>query len=45
MPGQTQRSQTGGLFAWDSVTPFSSVILVEGLFDLAGSLAPMTNLG
>jgi len=25
----------GGLFAWDSVGPFSSVILVEGLFDLA----------
>ncbi len=25
----------GGLFAWDSVGAFSSVILVEGLFDLA----------
>ena len=25
----------GGLFAWDSVGVFSSVILVEGLFDLA----------
>ena len=25
----------GGLFAWDSVSAFSSVILVEGLFDLA----------
>jgi len=25
----------GGLFAWESVTSFSSVILVEGLFDLA----------
>lgn len=25
----------GGLFAWDSVRAFSSVILVEGLFDLA----------
>jgi DNA primase len=25
----------GGLFAWDSVGTFSSVILVEGLFDLA----------
>lgn len=25
----------GGLFAWDSVRPLSSVILVEGLFDLA----------
>jgi DNA primase len=25
----------GGLFAWDSVSTFSSVILVEGLFDLA----------
>jgi DNA primase len=25
----------GGLFAWDSVKVFSSVILVEGLFDLA----------
>jgi DNA primase len=25
----------GGLFAWDSVSSFSSVILVEGLFDLA----------
>lgn len=25
----------GGLFAWDSVRHFSSVILVEGLFDLA----------
>jgi DNA primase len=25
----------GGLFAWESVSPCSSVILVEGLFDLA----------
>jgi len=25
----------GGLFAWDSVSQFSTVILVEGLFDLA----------
>jgi len=25
----------GGLFAWDSVSRFSTVILVEGLFDLA----------
>lgn len=25
----------GGLFAWDSVRTFSTVILVEGLFDLA----------
>ena len=25
----------GGLFAWESVTSFSTVILVEGLFDLA----------
>ena len=25
----------GGLFAWDSVSSFSTVILVEGLFDLA----------
>lgn len=25
----------GGLFAWDTVSAFSSVILVEGLFDLA----------
>ena len=25
----------GGLFAWDSVRDFSTVILVEGLFDLA----------
>lgn len=25
----------GGLFAWDSVSTFSTVILVEGLFDLA----------
>jgi DNA primase len=25
----------GGLFAWESVRPFSTVILVEGLFDLA----------
>jgi DNA primase len=25
----------GGLFAWESVSAFSSVILVEGLFDLA----------
>jgi DNA primase len=25
----------GGLFAWDSVSVFSTVILVEGLFDLA----------
>jgi DNA primase len=25
----------GGLFAWESVSPFSSVILVEGLFDVA----------
>jgi DNA primase len=25
----------GGLFAWEAVRPFSSVILVEGLFDLA----------
>ena len=25
----------GGLFAWDSVAAFSTVILVEGLFDLA----------
>lgn len=25
----------GGLFAWDSIRVFSSVILVEGLFDLA----------
>jgi DNA primase len=25
----------GGLFAWDSVSAFSTVILVEGLFDLA----------
>jgi DNA primase len=25
----------GGLFAWESVSSFSSVILVEGLFDLA----------
>src|ERR1700687_3949790 len=25
----------GGLFAWESVSTFSSVILVEGLFDLA----------
>jgi DNA primase len=25
----------GGLFAWDSVSVFSNVILVEGLFDLA----------
>src|ERR1700681_4469962 len=25
----------GGLFAWDSVSAFSSVILVEGLFDVA----------
>jgi DNA primase len=26
----------GGLFAWESVSSFSTVILVEGLFDLAG---------
>jgi DNA primase len=26
---------TGGLFGWDSVGAFSSVILMEGLFDLA----------
>jgi len=25
----------GGLFAWESVSRFSTVILVEGLFDLA----------
>jgi len=25
----------GGLFAWESVTQFSTVVLVEGLFDLA----------
>jgi len=25
----------GGLFAWESVSSFSAVILVEGLFDLA----------
>ncbi|MGA2662184.1 MAG: CHC2 zinc finger domain-containing protein [Verrucomicrobiota bacterium] len=25
----------GGLFAWESVRPFSTLILVEGLFDLA----------
>ena len=25
----------GGLFAWESVSTFSNVILVEGLFDLA----------
>jgi len=25
----------GGLFAWESVSTFSTVILVEGLFDLA----------
>jgi len=25
----------GGLFAWESVRPFSTVILVEGVFDLA----------
>jgi DNA primase len=25
----------GGLFAWESVRPFTTVILVEGLFDLA----------
>jgi DNA primase len=25
----------GGLFGWDSVSQFSTVILVEGLFDLA----------
>ena len=25
----------GGLFAWEAVSSFSTVILVEGLFDLA----------
>jgi DNA primase len=34
MLSSTCRSK-GGLFAWETVRQFSSVILVEGLFDLA----------
>jgi DNA primase len=34
-PHRLLPSSKGGLFAWESVSSFSTVILVEGLFDLA----------